>query len=214
MESIENGKAALIASIESDAHIEEKKIISDAEAQALEKKEYADKKVESILKQADEKAKEEADAIKRKIISDVDLEIKRRFLRLKGTIIQDITDRVEKKLGSMMEDAGYRGVLADWIAEAALGLDVESAKINASEKERKLIDDQLLLQVKEKVGEEIKLSVSDEKPLQYQGVIVTAANGRVAFNNQVKTRMLRNQRKIQTLISKALFSGTHFNLKA
>jgi vacuolar-type H+-ATPase subunit E/Vma4 len=42
--------------------------------------------------------------------------------------------------------------------------------------------------------------------LQSQGVVLTAADGRTAFNNQVKTRMLRNRREIQTLIYNTLFT--------
>ena len=39
--------------------------------------------------------------------------------------------------------------MINWITEAAIGLDVESAKINASEKERALIDEQVLSGVSE-----------------------------------------------------------------
>jgi len=43
--------------------------------------------------------------------------------------------------------------------------------------------------------------------LKAQGIVLTAANGHTAFNNQVKTRMLRKQREIQTLIYNTLFSN-------
>ena len=43
--------------------------------------------------------------------------------------------------------------------------------------------------------------------LQAQGVVLTAADGRTAFNNQVPTRMLRRQREIRKLIYDVLFTG-------
>jgi len=39
------------------------------------------------------------------------------------------------------------------------------------------------------------------------GILLTAADGRVAFNNQVKTRILRNQRRIHQLIYEAVFAA-------
>jgi len=50
------------------------------------------------------------------------------------------------------------------------------------------------------------LILSEEEPLKSQGVVLTAADGRTAFNNQVKTRILRHKREIQTLIYNALFT--------
>jgi vacuolar-type H+-ATPase subunit E/Vma4 len=39
-------------------------------------------------------------------------------------------------------------------------------------------------------------------------VVLTAADGRTAFNNQVHTRLRRHQREIQTMIQDTLFSGS------
>ena len=210
MESVEKGKAALIASIESDAQAEEERIISQAEEQAAEKRQYAEKKVQSILDEARQKAEKQAEIIKRKILSDVETEIKRSSLREQGTIMLDVVDRLEKKMYSTIEDPGYRDILINWITEAAIGLDVRSAEINASEKERSLIDEQLLSEVKEQIrnnsGKTIELVLSGALPLESQGVVLTAANGRVAFNNQVKTILSRNQRKIRMMTYSSLFA--------
>lgn len=210
MESVEKGKAALMASIESDAQAEEERIIRQAEEQAAEKRQYAEKKVQSILDEARQKAEEQAEIIKRKTLSDVETEIKRSFLREQGTIMLDVADRVEKKMYSKIEDPGYRNILINWITEAAIGLDVGSAEINASEKERSLIDERLLSDVKEKIqnnsGKTIELMLSGAMPLESQGVVLTAASGRIAVNNQVKTILSRNQRKIRMMIYNSLFA--------
>lgn len=210
MESVEKGKAALISGIEADARAEEQEIIKEAQKQAAEKKKYSEKRIESLLNDARKEAEKQAEAVKNKVICGVELEVKRRSLRSRDSAMQEILNRVEKKLNSMDSDANYRSVLISWITEAAIGLDVESAEINASEKERLLVDDQLLLEVKEKIhthsGRQVALRLSDAQPLKSRGVVLTAADGCTAFNNQVKTRMLRNQREIQMLIYKALFA--------
>jgi vacuolar-type H+-ATPase subunit E/Vma4 len=210
MEPIEKDKAELIEGLESDARIEEQQIIEDAEKQADEKRKYTEKKVESLLNDARSDAQKQADAIKAKSWSGVELELKRHSMSVRSDLIQEIIKRVEDKLASMTDDENYRSILINWIAEAFIGLGAESALINASEKERKLINDQLLSEVKEKIkiqaDKEAQLKISDDGPLKFQGVVLTAADGRTAFNNQVKTRISRNQREIRTLIYNALLA--------
>lgn len=208
----EQGKAALIATIESDARAEQEKIISEAQIQAQEKQLYAEKKVESILNEARQKAQEQAGTVKNKILADVDSEIKRLFLQEQNSVISQVLDSVVREMYSKIDEQGYREILIDWIVEAAVGLGAESALINASEKERDLIDDKLIKEVEGKVekvgGKKVSLSLSKDSPLKDQGVVLTAGNGRIAFNNQLKTRVSRNQRKIRTMIYDVLFSDT------
>jgi len=210
MESVEKGKALLISGIETDARDEEKEIIADAEKKAEEKRKYAEKKIEALLSDARRDAEEQAETVKKRIISGAEFEIKRRSLRLRGVLMREITDRVEKKFALMIGDSKYKSVLADWITEAAVGLDAESAQINVSEKERGLVDAELLAEVGKRIyehaGKQMVLSLSDAEPLKSQGVVLTAADGRTAFNNQVTTRMLRSQREIRTLTYNALFA--------
>jgi vacuolar-type H+-ATPase subunit E/Vma4 len=210
METVDKEKAALISGIEADARAEEEKIIKEAEAQAAEKRQHSEKKIESLLNDAREKAKEQAETAKNKIISAAEREVKRSFMRTQDSIVQDITDRVEKKLSTMTSGENYRSVLINWITEAAIGLGAESARINASEEERALINDHMLSEIAKEIlkqtGKQTSLTLSDAKPLLSQGVVLTAADGRTAFNNQVRTRMLRKQRVIRTLTYNTLFN--------
>ena len=210
MEPVEKDKAELIEGLESDARIEEQQIIEEAEKQASEKRKYTEKKIEALLNDARSDAQKQADAIKAKSLSGVELELKRHSMSVRSDLIQEIINRVENKLASTAESENYRSILINWIAEAFLGLGVESAQINASEKERTLINDQLLSDVKELILKQTQkqahLKLSDDGPLKYQGVVLTAADGRTAFNNQVKTRISRNQREIRTLIYNALLA--------
>jgi len=204
MEPAEKDKDALISGIETEARDEEQQIIKEAQQKADEKKTYADKKIESMLNDARKEAEEKAERVKNKMLLSLKLEIKRQSMHARDAVMHDILDKVEKKLFTMISDPNYKSVLINWITEAAVGLDAESALVNASEKERILIDDKLLSEAMKKIqsrsGRKVELKLSDEQPLKYQGIVLTAADGRTAFNNQVKTRMLRNQRKIRSLI--------------
>ncbi len=199
----------MIAGIEADARKEEEKILAEAEAQAAEKRKYGDKKIESLLQDAAHKAQAQAEAIKAKALSEVELDIKRRHLHDRDALMRDILHRVEQRLYTLIDGPDYRSVLRQWITEAALGLDAASAHVNASARERPLINDSLLAEVRQDVrtrtGKQITLTLSDSPALGLQGVVLTASNGRVAFNNQVRTRMSRRQVEIQKRIYNALF---------
>jgi V/A-type H+-transporting ATPase subunit E len=210
VDSLAKDKEALISGIEADANTEVKRILAEARKQADEKGKYSAQKVQSILAEAREKAQEQAQKIKRRIIADAELEVKRRFLRLRDTIMHDIIEKAKARLNAIIHEENYRDVLVSWITEAAIGLDVESAEINASQKELLLIDDKLLFEVSEKVkkqtSRQITLVLSNASPLESQGVVLTSSDGRIAFNNQVETRLLRKQREIGTMIYNELFT--------
>jgi vacuolar-type H+-ATPase subunit E/Vma4 len=124
MESMEQGKQALISSIEADAQVELEKIVQDAHDQAEEKKAYARKKVESILQEARDKAAVQADAIQRKIISSADLEIKRRHLQVQNVIVQDIQDRVIQEMAAKVKTpTQYGKALEAWIVAKTVDQD-------------------------------------------------------------------------------------------
>lgn len=212
MESMQQGKDALISGIEADARSEEERLVKEAETQADEKIKYARKKAESLLSEARDKATAQGEAIKHKAISEAEREIKRRALHLRDTLMQDIVAQARVKLASLVDDPGYRAILADWITEAAIGLGAEGARVNASARELALIDESLLAGVAQRVrtqtGKPVTLTISDAGPLESQGVVLTTLDGRMAFNNQVITRISRKQRDIQRLIYDAVFTGS------
>jgi len=210
MEPAERDKAALISDIEADALKEAEALVEEARTRVAEKKKYADKQIESLLSVARNRGGEQAEEIRKKAASAAELEVKRRFMKLRTQVVEDVLAQVEERLAARIGDGDYRRTLVNWIAEAAIGLGAESAEVNASQRERTLIDDRLLGEAGEKVrtetGRAVTLTLAAAQPLESQGVILTAADGRTAFNNQVKTRMLRNRRRIRALIHDALFA--------
>ncbi|MEN8254876.1 MAG: V-type ATP synthase subunit E family protein, partial [Verrucomicrobiota bacterium] len=198
-------KEILIAGIEEDARQEEEKILAEAGQRAADKRKYGDQKNGSILADARQRAEKQAGEIKRKVVSAVELEVRRRSLRLRDAVVQDLMQRVEERMKLRVAAPGYREVLRQWIVEAARGLNVDAAEVNASAAERGLIDEALLREAMEILENKVALTLSKTDPLGGQGVVLTSANGRMAFNNQVRTRIQRHQREIQGLIHEALF---------
>jgi vacuolar-type H+-ATPase subunit E/Vma4 len=105
----------------------------------------------------------------------------------------------------------YREVLLNWIVEAAIGLGASEATVNASAAERKQIDKRLLQDAQDKVaelsGRKVDLKSAAEDPLIPQGIVLRAADGRVEFNNQVATRLLRRQSEIRKAIQETIWQN-------
>jgi len=204
-----NGKAALIASIQFDAQAEEAKILQEAAEQVSQRELYTTKKIELMLDEARQKAAKQVEINHNKTLLQAELEIKRRRLRASNEIVFQIMSNVEQKLKLMIGMDAYREILIGWIEEASLGLDVDAAKLNASAEERVIIDESLINEVQARVqrkrGKARTIQLDDGPALLSQGIILTSENGRIAYNNQVKTRLLRQQREIQRLIHDGLF---------
>ncbi len=202
--------AAIISGIETDALSEEQQIVEEAQKQTDEKIKYNAKKVESIIKEAETSAFEQAEQVKKKVMSSLRLELQRLSLNIRNEVMKNIQKKVESKFSSMIGNDNYKTILKNWIIEAAIGLDVPAAVINASEKELPLISESMIAEVvqtvNQKTGKQVSLKLSKESPMNFQGVVLTSENGNMAFNNQIKTRMLRKEREIRMAIYNALFT--------
>jgi vacuolar-type H+-ATPase subunit E/Vma4 len=227
-ESAEKGKHELISGIETDAEQEAQRILSQAEKEAAENKAGVESQVQRILREAAEKARAQAEAAARKILSGVEVEVRRKFLQGQYRVLSEVVEKVRAQMrelakkGEFRESDGravaYREVLKNWIVEAMIGLGSERAEVSASVLDLPYIDEKLLSEAAERVreitGRSVKLGVAGAAgegiggalaASAAQGVVLTDGERRIAFNNQVDTRLLRKERRIHALIYDALF---------
>ena len=181
--------------------------------------EEAQQKAEQILSEAKEDAKRIEEEAERKAIAEIESE--RRELEQK---LKHIQLRLEANLGSARRKASLRevderyqqilhqvisaldaktieGYLPQWIAEAAIGLDLKRAKVAYSRQcpvTQKHLDAAMAL-VKEATGSQVELEL-DPKPIRSLGVVVSSMDGSLSFNNQVDIRVKRFDRVIRHMI--------------
>jgi vacuolar-type H+-ATPase subunit E/Vma4 len=202
-------KAALIAGIEEEASVEAELILSEARKYAEERLAEAKRHAQSIIEEAQRKAEAQASIARSRVLAGLKTEIKRKSMRIRESIVQDVIEKAKNEIRAMVSKPGYREVLQNWIVESAIGLGADSAVVNASAGERALIDEALLERAKERVKElterEVELRLSTDQPLSRQGVVLTAADGKTAYNNQVEARFLRFHPRIRKLIYEKLF---------
>ncbi len=112
-----------------------------------------------------------------------------------------VLERTAERMAALIPHKSYRKVLIGWIAEAAIGLDRSEAKVACSFKEK--VDDSMLREaealIKKAIGKEVALQFAGAT-LTGQGIEVSSLDGKIAYNNQVATRMIRHDRDLKELM--------------
>ncbi len=210
METGEQVDNELIRGIEKDAQDEARGIIAAAEEAAANRRTSGKLQLDSIMKEAEKSAKQRVMEVKRNNGSTIVMETRRMHLKIRDRIINQVLGMVKERLKKITGDTEYTAILQDWIVEAAIGLNLDRASVNASEIEKDRIDGQTLKragkELRDLTGREIHLDIAAEPPLSGQGIVLTSMDKRIAFNNQVATRMLRYQSEIRKIISRELFN--------
>lgn len=207
------GTSLIIEGITADARQQAEALLAEGKKMAEERIAFAKGKADKITREAEEKASLQADTVRRTILSGINVALKRETLQAQDGLLKEVLARAGEKIAGMIATPAYRTILAAWITEAAAGLDAPVARVNASAAERKLIDTALLGEAAKNAenicNHPVSLSLADEPPLAGQGVVVTAADGRTAFNNQVATRLRRHESAIRNLVYDTMFSSSN-----
>ena len=207
-EGLSDGKTQLLSGIARDASAEAAEIVRGAEQTAAERAKAAASQAAAIRDDAKKRAEETARGITRQGEQAAAVECRRLALKVREEVSRRILTGAAEKLAEMVGRPEYREVLKGWIVEAALGLGSSEAEVQASAREMPQIDEGLLAEAAREVaaitGAPVRLRRSGAQPVAGQGVVVTSANGRTAYNNQVATRMERYQSEIRKLIYEAL----------
>jgi len=203
-------QGGLIEGIAQDAQAEARRLVEEAEKAAAERRAASERQAAEILEEARRKAGEQAAGLRRQAASTAKMEAKRIALRIREQAAREVLERARAELERMIGSPEYREVLLGWIVEAAVGLGQPEAAVNASARELPLLDAGLLAEaegrVRELAGREVRLTRAQGEPLAGQGVVLVGRGGRLAYNNQVSTRLLRRQTEIRKMIYDGLWT--------
>ena len=212
MQSDSSGREQILSGIAEDGARQAAALTVEAETIAKERVVFARQKAETIRKETDRKAETQSEAVRRSILSGIAVELKRKKMTVQDSLLKEILSRVRASLSAAIGTPGYREILIGWIVEAATGLDADAARVNASSAELQQIDTEMLQEAIDRSTAHrhrpVTLSLSTDPPLTGQGVIVTASDGRTAFNNQVETRIRRIDSRIRSLVYDRLFPAS------
>jgi vacuolar-type H+-ATPase subunit E/Vma4 len=207
----EEARQELLGGISADADTRAAEVTADAQKAASERMESVKRQAERIMAEAEEKASLQIRAIERDAITRLSAAKRRMQLEMKEKIYQNVIARCTEEFDALIESKGYRNILEDWVVQAAAGLRAEAAIVNCSGPERDDVEavlESAVVRVREITGKPVALEMSNEPPLAGQGVMVTSADGRTAFNNQINSRLFRFQTAIRKLVHDRLFQDS------
>jgi len=176
-------------------------IIDRAENEAKTIQSSYGKKIIVAVEQEKQNLEKQLDQIRRKEESSI-RNLKRRYLVSRSERLRTmVLDIIATKMASLVDNDSYRDILVGWIAEATIGLDRSQAQVLCSFKEK--VDDEMLREaealVKKYSGRDVTLKFGGAK-LTGQGVEVSSMDGKVAYNNQVATRLVCHERDLKELM--------------
>jgi vacuolar-type H+-ATPase subunit E/Vma4 len=194
----------LIEDIHQDAQTEAAKITAEAQRAAEERVRQFERQMEEIRTEAEKSAAAQEKKITLALQAAFTVEMRRLSLSARDQALKSVLSRVEKKMAGLVSSKKYRDLLIALVVEAAIGLGADTAEVNASPDELALIDDAFLKEaaakVKSLVLRDVKITKGSAAPLLLQGIVLAAADGHTAYNNQIRTRLLRRQSDIRKLI--------------
>jgi vacuolar-type H+-ATPase subunit E/Vma4 len=208
---MENDEARkeIIHGISADADARAAAVVEEAKKARDERIKAAERQAERIKAEAEEKADRQVAAIENEAATRLSAAKRRLQLEMMEKIYQSVLSRCRAKLSELVGTEAYGGILENWITEAVVGLRAQSSVIDCSAPERETAS-AVLKRAETRAGEilgyPVSLSLADTPPPARQGVTVTAADGRTAFNNQVESRLFRFQTEIRKLVHDRLFA--------
>lgn len=187
-------------------------IIAEAQDQAVKIQADASRQCEQILSDAQKRADHEVELenhLHDQRMRQVDLRLqanlgsakRRASLKKIDASYQEVMRRVNLRMNSFARSKDFAPFLAEWIAEAAIGLDLKEAKVafNPVCPVTEEILEKAAELVRNITGSDIHLSL-DSKPIRSLGVVLSSLDDTVSYNNQVDIRLRRFDREIRTLV--------------
>ncbi len=183
-------------------------ILEQAEQSAKKTLQEAKQQASAIVEDAKKKAESEIESQRRELaqkLKQMDLRLQANMTSAKRKAIlrqgDDKYQQVLARVQSMLDAKTIEPYLPQWIAEAALGLDLKEAKVACSPQcpvtETHLKTATEL--VEKATGSSIVLHL-ESKPIRGLGVVVSSLDGMVSFNNQVEIRLRRLDRVLRAMI--------------
>ncbi|MDD3456696.1 V-type ATP synthase subunit E family protein [Sphaerochaeta sp.] len=183
-------------------------ILEQAEQSAKKTLQEAKQQASAIVGDAKKKAESEMEGLRRELaqkLKQMDLRLQANMTSAKRKAILRQGDekyqQVLARVQSMLDAKTIEPYLPQWIAEAALGLDLKEAKV-ASSPQCPVTETHLKTAselVEKATGSSIVLHL-ESKPIRGLGVVVSSLDGMVSFNNQVEIRLRRLDRVLRAMI--------------
>ena len=188
----------LARAIMGEANDEAAQLLADAKAKAEVIRKRAQEQAESERKEILERAKQDAERLRSQTTATSQLKSRSLQLEQREKILDGVFTEVKKRLETVKNRADYGAIAAMLAREALTQLKVNEAEIRADEATRKALK---LDDLSKELNGQFALGDSLEEGT---GVMVSAANGKLNYDNTLETRLSRLQGTLRSAVYKVL----------
>ena len=197
------GTEALVAGILAETEEKIAALEREAGEYAAGRVRTAQSRAEAILARGRESAAARTAAIGAEAESRLAMERSGKNLEAEETFMRRVLDLAASEFAAASGRADYPGRVLVWLCEAAVGLAVPRAIVEAGERERAVIPEAMLEEVRATVGRltglepELRLSGS---PADAGTLRLLTEDGRIVYDTGVRARLARAEPAIRALV--------------
>ena len=198
MKSEEEDIELLARAIMVEARDEAEQLHVEAKGKAEAIRKRAQEQAESERKTILARAKEDADRLRSQSSATTELKSRSTQLGQREKILNDVFEEVRKQLASVKKRPDYAAIAAMLAHEALSQLQVTEAEVLVDESTQKVLK-------LEDLSKEFNGKFTFGKKLEEgTGVVVSAASGKLHYDNTLETRLSRLQGSLRSSVYKAL----------
>jgi len=193
-EDIDLLKRAIMA----EANDEADQLLEEAKAKAEAILKRAQEEAESERKEILERARQDAERLRSQTSATAQLKARSIQLEQREKILDGVFAEVRKQLGTVQQRSDYGAIAAQLAREALTQLQVNQAEVRADETTGKTLK---LSELSQELNGQFNLGDALEEGT---GVAVSAADGKLYYDNTLETRLNRLQSTLRSAVYKVL----------
>jgi vacuolar-type H+-ATPase subunit E/Vma4 len=188
----------LARAIMAEAHDEATQVLAEAKEKAEAIRRRAQEQAESERKEILDRAKQDAERLRSQTSATAQLKSRSFQLGEREKLLDGVFTEVKKRLETVKDRKDYGAIAAMLAREALTQLKVDQAEIRADEATRKALN-------LNELSKELNGKFSFSDPLEEgTGVVVSAASGKLSYDNTLETRLSRLQGTLRSAVHKVL----------
>ncbi len=198
MKSEEEDIELLARAIMVEAREDADKLRADAKEKAEAIRRRAQEQAESERKAILDRAREDADRLRSQSSATTQLKARSMQLEQREQLLNDVFEEVRKRLAAVKSRPDYGAITNMLAREALTQLKASEAEVQADEATQKVLK-------LDELSKELNGKFSFSKKLEEgTGVVVSAAGGKLYYDNTLETRLSRLQGSLRSSVYKTL----------
>jgi len=188
----------LARAIMGEANDEAAQFLAEAKEKAEAIRKRAQEQAESERKEILERARQDAERLRSQTTATAQLKSRSYQLEEREKLLDGVFTEVKKQLDAVKSRADYGAIATMLAREALTQLKVDQAEIRADDATRKALK---LDDLSKELNGKFSLSGSLDEGT---GVVVSAASGKLSYDNTLETRLSRLQGTLRSAVYKVL----------